>query len=124
MKKYNYIFCVILDYLSITYNDILHTFLSLNRFSGVPDLPEPRGKVSVAYDPSGAVIVCGGGETFWRPNANCWQLVAGATSAWEEIHQIFPVHGAATTFFQGKMWVFGGATGDDTKDHTITDKVP
>ena len=86
-------------------------------------MPEPRGKLSVVYDPSGAVIVCGGGETFWRPNADCWQLVAGATSAWEEVHQIFPVHGAASTFFKGKMWVFGGATGDDTKDHTITDKV-
>ena len=36
---------------------------------------------------------------------------------------MFPVHGAATAFFRGKMWVFGGSTGDDTKDHTITDKV-
>ena len=86
-------------------------------------MPEPRGKLSTVYDPSGAVIVCGGGETFWRPNANCWQLVAGASSKWEEIHQMFPVHGAASAFFKGKMWVFGGATGDDTSDHTITDKV-
>ena len=93
------------------------------RSSGVPDLPEPRGKLSTVYDPSGAVIVCGGGETFWRPNANCWQLVAGASSKWEVIHQMFPVHGAASAFFKGKMWVFGGATGDDTSDHTITDKV-
>ena len=36
---------------------------------------------------------------------------------------MFPVHGAATAFFRGKMWVFGGSTGDDTKDHTITEKV-
>ena len=86
-------------------------------------MPEPRGKLSTVYDPSGAVIVCGGGETFWRPNANCWQLVAGASSKWEVIHQMFPVHGAASAFFKGKMWVFGGATGDDTSDHTITDKV-
>ena len=49
------------------------------RQSGVPDLPEARGKLCAAYDPSGAVIVCGGGERFWRPNANCWQLVAGQT---------------------------------------------
>jgi N-acetylneuraminic acid mutarotase len=25
--------------------------------------------------------------------------------------------------FQGKFWVFGGSTGDDSYDHTITDKV-
>lgn len=31
------------------------------RLSGVPDLPEGRGKMNAAYDPSGAVIVCGGG---------------------------------------------------------------
>lgn len=86
-------------------------------------MPEARGKLSTVYDPSGAVIVCGGGESFWRPYANCWQLVAGATSAWEDVHQMYPVHGAATTFFKGKMWLFGGSTGDDTKDHTITDKV-
>ena len=105
---------------------MIHCFLifqNVCRSSGVPDLPEPRGKLSTVYDPSGAVIVCGGGETFWRPNANCWQLVAGASSKWEEIHQMFPVHGAASAFFKGKMWVFGGATGDDTSDHTITDKV-
>ena len=114
----------------IIYTSLVRSILSSNylsiispRFSGVPDLPEPRGKLSAVYDPSGAVIVCGGGETFWRPNANCWQLVAGATSTWEEIHKMFPVHGAASTFYKGKMWVFGGSTGDDTKDHTITDKV-
>ena len=39
-------------------------------------------------------------------------------------HTPLEIHGAATTFFKGKMWVFGGSTGDDTKDHTITDKVP
>ena len=44
--------------------------LFCNRRSGVPDLPEARGKLCAAYDPSGAVIVCGGGERFWRPNAN------------------------------------------------------
>ena len=31
------------------------------RVSGVPDLPEARGKMCAAYDPSGAIIVCGGG---------------------------------------------------------------
>ncbi len=36
---------------------------------------------------------------------------------------MYPVHGAATTFFRGKFWVFGGSTGDDSYDHTITDKV-
>ena len=51
--------------------------IPISRQSGVPDLPEARGKLCAAYDPSGAVIVCGGGERFWRPNANCWQLVAG-----------------------------------------------
>jgi hypothetical protein len=25
--------------------------------------------------------------------------------------------------FRGKFWVFGGSTGDDSYDHTITDKV-
>ena len=47
----------------------------LCRLSGVPDLPEARGKMCAAYDPSGAVIVCGGGPRFWRPSNNCWQLV-------------------------------------------------
>lgn len=36
---------------------------------------------------------------------------------------MYPVHGAATAFFQGKFWIFGGSTGDDSYDHTITDKV-
>ena len=59
----------------------------LCKVSGVPDLPEARGKLCAAYDPAGAVIVCGG-ERFWRPNANCWQLVAGDTSTWREIPQV------------------------------------
>ena len=91
--------------------------------SGVPDLPEARGKLCAAYDPSGAVIVCGGGERFWRPNANCWHLEAGLTTQWVAIPQMYPVHGAATAFFQSKFWVLGGSTGDDSYDHTITDKV-
>ena len=86
-------------------------------------MPEPRGKLCAAYDPSGAVIVCGGGERFWRPNANCWQLVAGLTTQWQPIPNMYPVHGAATTFYKGKFWVLGGSTGDDSHDHTITDKV-
>ena len=28
-----------------------------------------------------------------------------------------------THHFRGKFWVFGGSTGDDSYDHTITDKV-
>ena len=28
-----------------------------------------------------------------------------------------------TLFVRGKFWVFGGSTGDDSYDHTITDKV-
>ena len=36
---------------------------------------------------------------------------------------MFPVHGAATAFYQQKFWVLGGATGDDSYDHTITEKV-
>lgn len=95
----------------------------LCRLSGVPDLPEARGKLCAAYDPSGAIIVCGGGERFWRPNANCWQMLAGMTGEWQEIPQMYPVHGAAVAFFKGKFWVFGGSTGDDNYDHTITDKV-
>ena len=86
-------------------------------------MPKARGKISAAYDPSGAILVCGGGERFWRPNADCWQLIAGDTSYWKELKPMFPVHGAATAFFNGKMWVFGGSTGDDSFDHTITDKV-
>ena len=89
----------------------------------MPDLPEARGKLCASYDPSGAIIVCGGGERFWRPNANCWQLLAGQTTEWESIPQMYPVHGAATAFFQSKFWVLGGSTGDDSYDHTITDKV-
>ena len=58
------------------------------KVSGIPDLPEARGKLCAAYDPAGAVIVCGGGERFWRPNANCWQLVAGDTAAWRDIPQV------------------------------------
>ena len=92
------------------------------RLSGVPDLPEERGKLCAAYDPSGAVIVCGGGARFWRPNANCWQLLHGVDE-WQEIPQMYPVHGAAVAFFRAKFWVFGGSTGDDSHDHTITDKV-
>eukprot|EP00096_Caligus_rogercresseyi_P006745 TRINITY_DN2353_c0_g1_i1.p1 TRINITY_DN2353_c0_g1~~TRINITY_DN2353_c0_g1_i1.p1 ORF type:complete len:788 (-),score=160.43 TRINITY_DN2353_c0_g1_i1:106-2409(-) len=91
--------------------------------TGIPDLPEGRGKLCAAYDPSGAIIVCGGGERFWRPNANCWQLLAGDSAQWSEIPQMYPVHGASVAFFQGKFWVFGGSTGDDNHDHTITDKV-
>lgn len=86
-------------------------------------MPEGRGKMCAAYDPSGAIIVCGGGERFWRPNANCWQLLAGAAEEWQDIPQMYPVHGAAVAFFRGKFWVFGGSTGDDSYDHTITDKV-
>ena len=37
--------------------------------------------------------------------------------------QMYPVHGAAVAFFRGKFWVFGGSTGNDNYDHTITDKV-
>ena len=33
------------------------------------------GKMCAAFDPSGALIVCGGGQRFWRPNNNCWQLI-------------------------------------------------
>merc|ERR1712038_2057235 len=95
----------------------------LCRLSGVPDLPEARGKMCAAYDPSGALIVCGGGRRFWRPNNNCWQLLRGYSTQWEEIPQIYPVRGAATTFYKGKFWVLGGSTGDDSYDHTITDKV-
>jgi len=95
----------------------------LCRHSGVPDLPEPRGKMCAAFDPSGALIVCGGGQRFWRPNNNCWQLVKGFHSNWTEIPNIYPVHGAATAFYRGKFWVMGGSTGDDSYDHTITDKV-
>ena len=36
---------------------------------------------------------------------------------------MYPVHGAAVAFFRGKFWVFGGSTGNDNYDHTITDKV-
>ncbi len=94
---------------------------------GVPDLPEGRGKLCAAYDPSGAIIVCGGGERFWRPNANCWQLLAGLSAGtaatWQSIPQMYPVHGAAVAFYHGKFWVLGGSTGDDSYDHTITDKV-
>ena len=63
---------------------LIHPF----KVSGIPDLPEARGKLCAAYDPAGAVIVCGGGERFWRPNANCWQLVAGDTTAWRDIPQV------------------------------------
>lgn len=100
---------------------IFFTLMSL--MVGVPDLPEGRGKLCAAYDPSGAVLVCGGGERFWRPNANCWQLLSGAADRWRAIPQMYPVHGAAVAFFQGKFWVLGGSTGDDSYDHTITDKV-
>jgi len=96
--------------------------LSHYRRSGVPDLPEARGKLCAAYDPSGAVIVCGGGERFYRPNSDCWQLVSGL-SKWQKIPPMFPVHGAATAFYQQKFWVLGGATGDDSYDESITDKV-
>ncbi len=89
----------------------------------MPELPEGRGKMCAAYDPSGAIIVCGGGERFWRPNANCWQLLAGASHEWQPIPQLYPVHGAAVAFSRGKLWVLGGSTGDDSYDHTITDKV-
>ena len=36
---------------------------------------------------------------------------------------MYPVHGGAVAFYGGKFWVFGGSTGDDSYDHTITDKV-
>ena len=39
------------------------------------------------------------------------------------VPQMYPVHGAAVAFFRGKFWVFGGSTGNDNYDHTITDKV-
>ena len=107
---------------------------------------QARGKMCAAYDPSGAIIVCGGGPRFWRPSNNCWQLVKvfhkfywnihetlsillgtspldirlknsadlsfkGFTDTWSEIPQMYPVHGAATTFYRGKFWVLGGSTG-------------
>ena len=72
------------DLLEVLKNNLKHQtllkhqfFLSHYRRSGVPDLPEARGKLCAAYDPSGAVIVCGGGERFYRPNSDCWQLVSG-----------------------------------------------
>ena len=37
--------------------------------------------------------------------------------------KLYPVQGAATAFFKGKFWVFGGSTGDDSYDDTVTDKV-
>ncbi|XP_059095761.1 uncharacterized protein LOC131890438 [Tigriopus californicus] len=95
----------------------------LCRLSGIPELPEGRGKLCAAYDPSGAIVVCGGGERFWRPNANCWQLLEGNIDQWQEIPQMYPVHGAAVAFFKSKFWVLGGSTGDDSYDHTVTDKV-
>ena len=74
---------------------VISYLAGLCRLSGVPDLPEvwtiigfessvtfsishfmqARGKMCAAYDPSGAIIVCGGGPRFWRPSNNCWQLV-------------------------------------------------
>jgi len=52
-------------------------------------------------------------------------VIGGETtsSQWELIPQMYPVHGAATAFFQSKFWVLGGSTGDDSYDHTITEKV-
>ena len=50
-------------------------------------------------------------------------MVAGVTNEWQEIPQMYPVHGAATAFYKSKFWVLGGSTGDDSYDHTITDKV-
>ena len=35
-----------------------------------------------AYDPNGAIIVCGGGPRFWRPSNNCWQLVKVRNCLW------------------------------------------
>jgi hypothetical protein len=69
-------------------------------------LPEGRGKLCAAYDPSGALVVCGGGERFWRPNANCWQVLAGHTDEWAVIPQMYPVHGAATTFYNVRRVCF------------------
>ena len=39
----------------------------------------------------------------------------GFTDTWSEIPQMYPVHGAATTFYRGKFWVLGGSTGQMEK---------
>ena len=51
-------------------------FLAYNpMFSASFDQLVTVGKMCAAFDPSGALIVCGGGQRFWRPNNNCWQLI-------------------------------------------------
>ena len=42
-------------------------------------------------------------------------ITQGFTGNWSEIPQMYPVHGAATTFYRGKFWVLGGSTGKDDK---------
>ena len=49
--------------------------------------------------------------------------MSGNVAEWLPLTKLYPVHGAATAFFRGKFWVFGGSTGDDAYDDTITDKV-
>ena len=43
----------------------------------VAQLLEEHRPLHVARRRRPPVMVCGGGECFWQPNANCWQIVAG-----------------------------------------------
>ena len=40
---------------------------------------------------------------------------------WQRLHD--DIITMMTTMVRGKFWVMGGSTGDDSYDHTITDKV-
>ena len=62
---------------------------------------QARGKMCAAYDPSGAIIVCGGGPRFWRPSNNCWQLVKVFHKFYWHIHETLSILLTASPLYVG-----------------------
>jgi len=75
------------------------------------------------------ILVCGGIVTYspsWAGvDSSCYKLSRGIMPQWAHAgHLKQAVAGAAMAWYQGEMWLVGGARGDDSLDGTeISDKV-
>ena len=105
----------------------------------LPRLLSHRTRMSAAFTRDKAMVrsnqafimACGGLPLLGsRPSRACWRLVGTHNAgSWIGNWEVTPdmkegVAGAAMAWFQNKMWVIGGAKGDDKKVGTkVSDKV-
>ena len=78
------------------------------------------GKMCAAFDPSGALIVCGGGQRFWRPNNNCWQLIKVCTKPFQVSFWGWQLIKVRTKPIQGPLPLELHSMATDHSKHTKT----